>query len=393
MMKRTDLRILIIASVILFSALPNSRCDYVASAKTGIDKSISENKNDLSNLSNEIVEHKSEAKAIEKKRERLDNRMEKSDSFRKRQEKDRYIYNYNIRIKKKELAQVDKKLDGVCRAIDIEKDLLRGITRRLYSSYHLMNSSICRIEPVAFARNDTLSKLCEKQLGKIRTLVSEKAAFESKREGIEKYLKTERNLIEKAEKNIEYAERRNKKRLENFETISADKRKIVDKINKLKEHQKKLEDTIRSLIDRKKKILATEAGVKSGMLDPSQFYPWPIKGGLEHIRSNAKSDELIPHIDFVVPENTPVYAIARGTVIFASYFNKSYGNLVIIDHGQSYVTLYAHLSSISIKVDETVTKGMQLALSGYHELISAPGLRFEARKDGVAIDPLIWFPF
>jgi hypothetical protein len=97
-----------------------------------------------------------------------------------------------------------------------------------------------------------------------------------------------------------------------------------------------------------------------------------------------------PHnaIDFGVDHAT-VVASAAGTVKEASTGSGkfSYGNYIIIDHGQGYTTLYAHLDSFMVKVGDSVKQGQPIAISGATGYVTGPHLHFELRKNGVSVDP------
>ena len=82
----------------------------------------------------------------------------------------------------------------------------------------------------------------------------------------------------------------------------------------------------------------------------------------------------------------PVAAVAAGKVIFASWF-KGYGNLLILDHGDSFYTLYAQTSRLLKKVGDTVAAGEQIAFSGYE---GNENLYFEVREGRTPLDPTKW---
>ena len=65
-----------------------------------------------------------------------------------------------------------------------------------------------------------------------------------------------------------------------------------------------------------------------------------------------------------------------------------YGNRVMIDHGNGFVTLYAHLSSISVGVGQTVNRGDVVGRMGSTGRSTGTHLHFEIRKGGVLVDPL-----
>ncbi|MBS4023332.1 MAG: M23 family metallopeptidase [Dethiobacter sp.] len=91
-------------------------------------------------------------------------------------------------------------------------------------------------------------------------------------------------------------------------------------------------------------------------------------------------------IDIGAPSGTPVVAAADG-VVKEARFRSGWGNLIIIDHG-IYVTYYAHLRRISVKVGENVVKGQLIGSVGSTGLSTGPHLHFEIHENGLHIDPL-----
>lgn len=92
-------------------------------------------------------------------------------------------------------------------------------------------------------------------------------------------------------------------------------------------------------------------------------------------------------IDISCTYNTPVKACAAGRVEIAQW-NNSYGYYVVISHGSGYTTLYAHNTSLKVKVGQYVNKGDVIALSGSTGNSSGPHLHLEISKNGVLLDPL-----
>ena len=85
-----------------------------------------------------------------------------------------------------------------------------------------------------------------------------------------------------------------------------------------------------------------------------------------------------------------VPAANSGVVVFTGPLTI-YGNTVIIDHGLGLQTLYAHLSSIDVKVGEQVTKGRVLGRTGATGLAMGDHLHFEVLVAGVSVTPLEWW--
>lgn len=86
-------------------------------------------------------------------------------------------------------------------------------------------------------------------------------------------------------------------------------------------------------------------------------------------------------IDIANSRGTAVYASDSGTVISASY-RGSYGNQIVIDHGNGYTTRYAHLSAYGVSVGDRVTKGQYIAAMGSTGRSTGPHLHFEIMING-----------
>jgi murein hydrolase activator len=89
------------------------------------------------------------------------------------------------------------------------------------------------------------------------------------------------------------------------------------------------------------------------------------------------------------PEGRPVRAIAAGRVVFADWM-RGFGNLLILDHGDAYLSIYANNEALLKQVGENVTAGETLATTGSSGGNEETGLYFEMRHLGRAFDPLRW---
>lgn len=91
-------------------------------------------------------------------------------------------------------------------------------------------------------------------------------------------------------------------------------------------------------------------------------------------------------LDIAAPTGTDILAVADGTVTFAAY-NGSYGNKVVIDHGNGVETLYAHTSKMYVTVGQKVEAGDVIAAVGSTGNSTGAHLHLEIIKDGVTLDP------
>ena len=90
------------------------------------------------------------------------------------------------------------------------------------------------------------------------------------------------------------------------------------------------------------------------------------------------------------PTGTRIVAAADGIVRFAG-FSPSFGNYIIIDHCAVYSTLYAHNSINRVSTGQRVTRGQHIADVGSTGRSTGPHLHFEIRRNGVRVDPMIYF--
>ncbi len=126
---------------------------------------------------------------------------------------------------------------------------------------------------------------------------------------------------------------------------------------------------------------------------------WPIPGAISITTRFHDPDYpfryLFEHsgIDIRAPVGTPVLSVAPGIVAVAQT-GKLYGNYVIVIHGNKLATLYAHLSRITVKPDQVMSRGDTIGFSGGRPgdqgagLSSGPHVHFEVRTNGIPTDPM-----
>ena len=104
-------------------------------------------------------------------------------------------------------------------------------------------------------------------------------------------------------------------------------------------------------------------------------------GARSSIRSSAHTG-----LDIATASGTPIAAAASGTVTFSGY-KGSYGNLLVISHGNGVQTYYGHCSSLYVTAGESVSQGQTIAAVGSTGNSTGPHLHLEIRVDGVAYNP------
>lgn len=91
-------------------------------------------------------------------------------------------------------------------------------------------------------------------------------------------------------------------------------------------------------------------------------------------------------VDYAAPTGTPAQTVGDGVVDFAGV-QGGFGNMVIVRHGNSHTTVYAHLSRIHVRKGQTVQKGQTIGAVGSTGWSTGPHLHFEFRVNGTHVDP------
>ncbi|MDE2423449.1 MAG: peptidoglycan DD-metalloendopeptidase family protein [Betaproteobacteria bacterium] len=117
----------------------------------------------------------------------------------------------------------------------------------------------------------------------------------------------------------------------------------------------------------------------------------PLVGELANRFGSPRSDTgLTWHGIFIqAVEGQPVKAVASGRVVYADWL-RGFGNLIIIDHGSGYMSLYGDAQSLVASIGQEVTMGDTIATSGRSGSISQTGIYFELRYQSKPFDPLSW---
>lgn len=93
-------------------------------------------------------------------------------------------------------------------------------------------------------------------------------------------------------------------------------------------------------------------------------------------------------VDWPCPTGTAVHAADSGVVVIAKKLTYSYGQYILIDHGNGLSTLYAHNSSLVVGVGDKVSKGQIIAYSGESGNATGPHVHFEVRLNGTRVNPM-----
>ncbi len=175
-------------------------------------------------------------------------------------------------------------------------------------------------------------------------------------------------------------------------------------VGELSEAAKRLEALIRELQAKQRRVAKLPAklppapkggeppavgfGVSRGSL------PWPTDGRIvggfgEQVHPRFGTRTFKRGIDIEADDGAQIIAVYAGHVVYTGWF-KGYGNLIILDHGNDYFTLYAHAAEIRVQEGEDVRQGQVIGTVGDTGSLAGPRLYFEVRYQGRPQDPAEW---
>jgi septal ring factor EnvC (AmiA/AmiB activator) len=132
--------------------------------------------------------------------------------------------------------------------------------------------------------------------------------------------------------------------------------------------------------------------------EPFQAYKgllkMPVKGKIVSLFGEFKNTRyqvlnFRSGIEIQTERGEPIAAVYAGKILYADWF-KGYGNMIIIDHGENYYTVYAHIEEAFKSTGDAVEAGEVIATVGDTGSITGPKLYFEVRHHGKPLDPMQW---
>ncbi len=158
-------------------------------------------------------------------------------------------------------------------------------------------------------------------------------------------------------------------------------------LKELEQSAQSLQETIDALIKKKKSFFGDFEKYKGKL-------SWPVDGKVLTLfgkQANEKSNTVTfsKGVEIGAVQGAHVKAVYGGNILFADWF-KGYGQMVIVDHGNGFYSLYAHLSQVMVKVKDIVQEGQEIGKVGETGSLKGPALYFEIRYHGEPQDPMGW---
>ena len=197
-------------------------------------------------------------------------------------------------------------------------------------------------------------------------------------------LRSQESSLSRQENDLKQAYQKRLKTLDTIEKSIGDKRSLLAKLT---EDRKQLEQLLieieRSLAENLVDIDVPSITKRKGSLD------WPITGKLALKFGSQKSTLSRDGVFISSVSGQPVKVVHAGRVVFSEWL-RGYGLLLIVDHGEGYLSLYGHNQSLLRNTGDWVQTGETVALTGRSGGYDQSGLYFSMRRDGKSFDPSAW---
>ncbi|TES93490.1 MAG: hypothetical protein E3J87_02225 [Candidatus Cloacimonadota bacterium] len=228
-----------------------------------------------------------------------------------------------------------------------------------------------------------------------KKVFNELVALKKELEEEKQFLKTNLDEIKKinveAEKETEFLIGKRKEKQGMLESVKKQRAKQEQLTKELRESARKIQSLIGRL-EKERKEREEREGEKNYFEKVVGKVKWPAKGTIISTfgkQVNPKYGTSVKNngIDIKAPMGTPVHAVAKGNVVYNDRF-LGYGNVILLEHGKGYYSLYAHLQDLKVNLKDIVEKDEVIATVGDTGSLEGPKLHFELRKNGKPIDPL-----
>jgi septal ring factor EnvC (AmiA/AmiB activator) len=379
------MRFITLISLIIIFITIYFPCEISAKTESDIIK--------LDNIKNKIIQKEKKLKEYKKKEGKVIERLNRLEQ---------QLIKENIKVKEinrkisKIKSDIKKSRETINKLNKEINEISTVLEKRLVALYKYHRRSGLRILLSSKTYNDFLRQdkllneivsedyeIIKKSLNKIEDRAKQEAKLRKQKTSLE-------NKKELYFRNTSKIKSTKKDKLTLLKDTRKKKDLQISAINELKKYAKKLQNFIDKLpsdqIDFKQ--LTHKFSTMKGKL------PFPVKGKIISKYGRTEHPDLhtftfLKGIEIKSPFGMEIKSIFNGKVIYADWF-KGYGNMIIINHGEQYYSLYAHAEKLFKQTGDIVKKNETVALVGDTNALNGSCLYFEIRHKGKPQNPLGW---
>lgn len=378
---------------------------FLVSPSLGAADSIGKKKGELTEVEKKIKEKKGEISKVKKKEKSIIGELSRMDKELKSNEKEISYINYRIDNTTSSIGELEAKKARLEESMGKMQAVIAG---RLVAFYKLGGAGYLS---ALFSAEDYSDV---KRRGKYLSAVIEadrqlffvyKASADAHGETIE-ILKKKHSELARLKEDVVIKEAKLKKGKEDkkkyLDNVRKEKTSYESALKELESSKKKLTALIERLT-REKEERERKKGVSHAHSSPGAGgyfarlkgrLPYPVNGRVVTSYGKGKDPKyenpiFNKGIEIEAPEGTRFVSVAKGEVIYADYFS-GYGNLIIVDHGDNYYTVYGHAKSIYKGVGAKVAAGEAIGSVGDTGSLKGACLYFEIRHHTQTTNPSGW---
>jgi septal ring factor EnvC (AmiA/AmiB activator) len=359
---------------------------------------LEQERRELKSLQKKINDKKNQIQETKKKEKRVISELNRIEKELFRRQRELKQYEKNFKKKKKEIKAISNEIEKLTSEIKNKENHLANQIKALYklSRKGMLDTLFSSGSfPELIRQYDYMNRIIDYNLVNITDYSKKLEMIQKRKQELED---SEKKLVELTEKT----------RLVQKKILHHQKEKtiLLAKIKSEKElHLKALEELkqasrhLQALIDRLEKGTPTDVSQSPDFLK-KDFYSlkgklsFPVEGEVityfgKHEDPEFSTVSFNKGIEIASRIGSPIKAVLDGTVIYSDWF-KGYGNIIIIDHGDGYYTLFGHVSELFKKVGDQVNAEEIIGLVGDTGSLKGANLYFEIRHHGKPLDPLDW---
>lgn len=363
----------------------------------GFPSSAAEPERELQGIKKKIEQERRGITKVKKQEESILGSLAKIDDALEKKNKELKRVNAALQAILLDLEKKQAEAEKIKSSLGARKELLRQRARALYQWQRSGSPFVLLHDATSVAELVQRKYYLEVTLAYDRALVDRLSDEAARQQALKQELEQKKHEVDRQRKKLTVIQ----------ESIRVDRQKkevMLAGIRREKEgRQRALQELqqaafrLQKMIDEiaRRSALAKETPTGSGFEALRGKLEYPVRGavmgGFGRTQHPEFSAELFRKgIDIDAPLGEEVRAVETGKVVFADRFS-GYGKMMIIDHGQRYYTVYAHLADLLKNSGDTVRRGEPIALVGDSDSLAGARLYFEIRKDGKPLDPGPWF--
>lgn len=405
MKNRGILRIfcLVLSLMLVFSSAFTAQAKTSSQSKLDkINQNIKEAQKELDSLDDQVADKKAYSDALMKKIDLLQDKLDALESNRDDLQNEIDAVQKRIDETQAEINKAEKEIEKKEQEFD---GVYEEYCQRLRAMYISGNVSMLEVLLESgdissiLTRAEMVKSVSEQDSATLDDLMTKMEEINKEREE----LANNKIQLGKDKDSLNSRKQELQKSIDEYNSSKAELNAEVEECNaalaSLDDKRSEVKETIDTNQEQKRQIEAeiNNALSGSGSNKPGSGNYNPGTGQLAYPTSYRRISAGYPYysngsyhggVDWPCPTGTAVHASDSGVVVIAKKLTYSYGQYILIDHGNGLSTLYAHNSSLVVGVGDKVSKGQIIAYSGESGNATGPHVHFEVRLNGTRVNPM-----